>query len=229
MSLTVVVTRDYDDVPSCFEKYERGTFWRVNNGNLEVFADTTLVALYPSGNWISVYADDAMTLHKGGALPDYSTMPRVEAPPSRTSADDPVSDRHISRSRPNRVVEDPMYGPGGEHERYAGPPGSGTSPDIIPGEDVAAARAAMVPVSFRPRTYRTPAPAKKSPTGPRLLPIRLRMKRFRPPTAGTPPESTGPRMLPVQMRTTIYRAAREQPGVRPDPEATRDAPADDDA
>lgn len=229
MSITVVVTRDYDNVPTCFEKYEGGTRWRVNSGNLEIFVGTTLAALYPSGNWISVYLDDAMQLHKGATMPDYSGMPRVEVggrgsavpagSPTRGPADG-VSGGMAPVERPAaevfRADGTPWSADDDEDGDRSGDevPLSATTASFFP-DDVVDNRAAMMPVAFRPRRYRTtPPPAKKAPTGPRLLPVRFR-RRFAQNQAPAEPVSDAPRMMQVTMRTTIYRAARPAPDDTP--------------
>jgi hypothetical protein len=59
MSITVIITRDDNGAPMTREVYEEGAKFTVENGELNVIsARPQLVALYGSGNWLSVHLDD---------------------------------------------------------------------------------------------------------------------------------------------------------------------------
>jgi hypothetical protein len=62
VSITVIAARDYEGVPQSRDVYADGARYRIDNSDLQVFsADRKVLALYPSGNWFSVYFDDNMT------------------------------------------------------------------------------------------------------------------------------------------------------------------------
>lgn len=59
MSITVIITRDDNGAPLTREIYEEGARFKVENGELNIISGSPeLVALYGSGNWLSVHMDD---------------------------------------------------------------------------------------------------------------------------------------------------------------------------
>ncbi len=64
MSISVVTVRDYEGVPSTRELYVRGARYVINSsGDLEIISEQrAVIALYPSGNWMSVFVDDVVRI-----------------------------------------------------------------------------------------------------------------------------------------------------------------------
>ena len=59
MSITVVIARDDIGAPTTREVYEQGAKFTVDSGDLSIIsAKPQLIALYGSGNWLSVHVDD---------------------------------------------------------------------------------------------------------------------------------------------------------------------------
>lgn len=66
MSITVVTVRDDDGAPLTREVYASGDRYTTSGGILEILsAEPKALALYPSGNWLSAYIDDAVTVIAG--------------------------------------------------------------------------------------------------------------------------------------------------------------------
>jgi hypothetical protein len=64
VSISVVTVRDDEGVPSTREVYARGGRYVINSsGDLEIVStQRTMIALYPSGNWMSVFVDDVVRI-----------------------------------------------------------------------------------------------------------------------------------------------------------------------
>jgi hypothetical protein len=64
VSISVVTVRDYEGVPSTRELYVRGARYVINSsGDLEIISEQrAVIALYPSGNWMSVFVDDVVRI-----------------------------------------------------------------------------------------------------------------------------------------------------------------------
>lgn len=63
MSITVVIARDDVGAPSTREVYETGVKFTTEGGDLSILSDRPqLLARYGSGNWLSVYIDDNVTV-----------------------------------------------------------------------------------------------------------------------------------------------------------------------
>jgi hypothetical protein len=63
MSITVVIARDDVGAPSTREVFESGVKFTTEGGDLSILSDRPqLLAKYGSGNWLSVYIDDNVTV-----------------------------------------------------------------------------------------------------------------------------------------------------------------------
>ena len=59
MSITVIIARGDTGAPTTREVYAEGAKFNIENGELGIISDRPqLVALYGSGNWLSVHMDD---------------------------------------------------------------------------------------------------------------------------------------------------------------------------
>jgi hypothetical protein len=63
MSITVVIARDDAGAPSTREVFETGVKFMTEGGDLSILSGRPqLLATYGSGNWLSVYVDDNVTV-----------------------------------------------------------------------------------------------------------------------------------------------------------------------
>jgi len=63
MPITVVIMRDDVGAPSTREIFETGVKYTVEGGDLMVYSDRPqLLGTYGSGNWLSVYIGDSVTV-----------------------------------------------------------------------------------------------------------------------------------------------------------------------
>jgi hypothetical protein len=63
MSITVVIARDDVGAPSTREVFETGVKFTTEGGDLSILSDRPqMLAKYGSGNWLSVYVDDNVTV-----------------------------------------------------------------------------------------------------------------------------------------------------------------------
>jgi hypothetical protein len=63
MPITVVISRDDVGAPSTREVYETGVKYQVEGGDLMIYSDKPqLLGTYGSGNWMSVYLGDNVTV-----------------------------------------------------------------------------------------------------------------------------------------------------------------------
>lgn len=63
MPITVVITRDDVGAPSTREVYETGVKYQVEGGDLMIYSGKPqLLGTYGSGNWMSVYVDENVSV-----------------------------------------------------------------------------------------------------------------------------------------------------------------------
>ena len=205
MPITVVTVRDDNGAPSTRESYASGDSYVIVDGSLQVVsAHRQLLALYPSGNWLSAYVDTSIA-----ALP---TRPSRE--PDRaseqTATEQPV--------RPVRIAEPTAEAEAESDARDDGPPAavveqappSGARETRERTTDGSAPSRWMRPVAFRPLTSKPQRPDPQEP------PHERRMMRvvFRPVTAKPQRPETGTgepgsHLRPVVFRPKPYRVPGE--------------------
>ena len=233
MPITVIAARDYEGVPQSRDVYADGAQYRIDNSDLQVFsAEKKVLALYPSGNWFSVYVDDNMTPLTGlpegtsffgaGDLLFFGSEEAAAATTRAPAAPDVepaplVRDDGIAGVDPADPDLDSDLGP--------------AVPDAAPSVSTAPAR----PVTSAPAPTPAPAPSPSSPRrsrwpgstpelpNPRMRPVAFAPKTFRHTSdesamPGSSPTSTTPRMQRVTIRPKALPAQNaDEP---PKPEST---------
>jgi hypothetical protein len=230
MSVTVVTVRDDNGAPSGREAYADGVRYTTRGGDLEVFSVTLQpLALYPSGNWLSVYMDDSVVVAAGPPQyiptgePQYAASPPLYTGPTAAEAviapgaDDASEARHsdsVSPAEPGSVRDAPTRAPAAK-------------PDVPP-----ALPPGMRAVVFRPRPYQTP-PDDERPAERRhsqLRPVAIRPRATPPTKQDDPAPEAGPRLRPVAFRGRTYREPEPEADPSDDPpegdDSTGDQPAD---
>lgn len=253
MPIAVVVTRDDVGAPTTREIYAHGDRYRIGDGNLQVLsADSRVLALYGSGNWLSAYVAGTVTVTSmgkdcslgavsaaegGSAAPD---APEEEAPGGGDLfAADPVvheavADEAPADEAPADEAAAAQLGGDAVAVRHGSVPGPGALPDPVPA--VARKRAAdaetdsirpgwMPPVVFRPHKLAATRPAQDPPDAPRgMRTVAFRPKTFVRGTAAEPPApARDPGPRPVVFRRRTYRPVL----IETDP-ASEDAEPDSD-
>jgi hypothetical protein len=229
MPIAVVVTRDDVGAPTTREIYARGDRYRIGDGNLQVLsADSRVLALYGSGNWLSAYVAGTVTVTSMGkdcSLAGEATADEVPADgPTDTepTAADPT-DAELTAADPTDAEPPAVEPTDTEPTAVSSAPASRPEapPDRVPAvaDGRPPARAAdaekdrgrpgwMQPVVFRPRKLAQNRPAEDQP----VAQSRMRTVAFRPKTftrgdageAASPAGESGPR--PVVFRRRTYRA-----------------------
>jgi hypothetical protein len=103
MSITVVIARDDVGAPTTREIYETGVKYSAEGGDLSILsAKPQLLATYGSGNWLSVYVDENVTVvstkpdeSEGSGFDDFSfdddSSDDTSSDASESSSDDESS------------------------------------------------------------------------------------------------------------------------------------------
>ncbi len=177
--ITVVTTRDDEGVRTAREVYaEADTFTVTEDGLRLLAANDDLLALYPSGSWLSVFVDDP--------------TPAVGAPPAAMHHEataraasarglPPMAEPGVPEGVPGRRERTPDPAPPGFRTvRFAPKLAGGREPAPPDGEP----RPRMLRVTFSPKVYRAarqdaPAEAPTSEQPPRFRPVAFRPKLYR--------------------------------------------------
>jgi hypothetical protein len=226
MPIAVVVTRDDAGAPTTREIYARGERYRIGDGNLQILtADSRVLALYGSGNWLCAYVAGTVAVTSMGkdcslglgspeenraAAPDaaeageftagdlVADLPTADLP----TGDEPTADALGGGARV--VASAPAPRPAEPTD-----PAPGVARDRAPAHsDPDSARPSwMQPVVFRPRKLAPSRPPEEQPAPSGMRTVAFRPKTFTRNDVSEPLASageSGPR--PVVFRRRTYRA-----------------------
>lgn len=218
MTITVVTVRDENGAPSAREVLRRGDSYKIVSGNLEIISSAReALGLYPSGNWLSVYVGDCVTVKSAGSEPELGggleTSPEAEVAPivgagvsQAAAATEPAL--QVTESTPGEVVAQDveiLVRPEPDPSR---PPSVGefeSTPETT-------RRPGMRPVVFRVKAYR---PKERDPDPPphngRMRPVTFQVKAAKPKAPDPDPPPRNGRMRPVIIRPRTYAAERDDP------------------
>lgn len=233
MPITVVTHRDDVGAPTSRDVLAAGDRFQVKDSNLEVFAGRDMIALYPSGNWLSVVVDETVRVLSTSPLGTVESS-WVEVDPGLNVHLDfldgflglEVPKGSASASTPGAPppwIDVPRADGGLEVWRGQARPGQ-----LGPDRETPVDREAFQPVAFAPKDLTVDAPEAPADDAP---PPRMRQLRFRPRIyraahgSGSAADETSdaPRMQRITFRPRMYRGARP-----PAPEPTDQEPAADD-
>ena len=215
MPIAVVVTRDDVGAPTTREIYARGERYRIGDGNLQILsADSRVLALYGSGNWLSAYVAGTVAVTSMGK--DCSLAGQATADESRAA--EPSDAVSTEATEPTDAEAMDADGVLGDRLAIDAPPdtsaGTGSARADVTGTRAADAEKGigrpgwMQPVVFRPRKLAPVRPAKEAPAAsPGMRTVAFRPKTFTRGDAGEaapPAGEPGPR--PVVFRRRTYRA-----------------------
>ena len=149
MPITVVTARDYEGVRTAREVYaEADTFTVTEDGLRLLAANDDLLALYPSGSWLSVFVDDPMP---AVGAPPATTHHEATAPAASVRGLPPMAEPTAPEGVPGRRERTPDPTPPGFRTVRFAPKLAGDRPPAPPDE---APRPRMLRVSFSPKVYR---------------------------------------------------------------------------
>ena len=237
MPIAVVVTRDDVGAPTTREIYARGERYRLGDGNLQVLsAESRVLALYGSGNWLSVYVTGTVAVTSMGKDCSLGVEPADElraGEPTAVPADTDAlaADDVLGGGSPDDApADDAPVDDAPADAEFAGEAaavlGSAASspeaaPDPVrpvpdagrrePAADAGSDRGRpgwMQPVVFRPRKLAPIRPAEEAPAAsPGMRTVAFRPKTF---TRGDAGEAAPPAgesgPRPVVFRRRTYRA-----------------------
>jgi hypothetical protein len=218
MTITVVTTRDFNGAPSTREVFRGGDRYTIVSGNLEIISSAReALGLYPSGNWLSVYVGDCVTVNPDGSEPvlggGFGTASNADAVPvvgagvtGRAAATEPSPE--VTGPTPDEdVAEDAEILVRPEPDSH--PPqrvgGFGSTPETTrpPG---------MRPVVFRAKAHK---PKERDPDPPPhhrwMRPVVFRAKPYKPNERDPDPPPRNRWMRPVIIRPRTYAPERDDP------------------
>jgi hypothetical protein len=223
MPIAVVVTRDDVGAPTTREIYARGERYRIGDGNLQILsADSRVLALYGSGNWLSAYVAGTVTVTAMGKDCSLAGPATADESPTDEATDTGPTDTGPTDTGPTATEPTAANPTAALPAAVSSTPAasSDASPDPRPanadgnpltrptGAEKDSARPGwMQPVVFRPRKLAPNRPAQDEPVAPsRMRTVAFRPKTFTRNDAGDPPAAgeSGPR--PVVFRRRTYRA-----------------------
>jgi hypothetical protein len=210
MTVTVVTTRADNGVPATRDVYAGGVRYTTTNGNLQVISATRApLAFYGSGNWLSVYVGQCVTVISGESIviAGDSTADLVRTDPGGATADAgagadeptawadelPATDTGDQLAVADR--DDDLHPVQTPHPEVLGEPATTRADTGL--------RPPMRPVVIRTRTYTSPPrdPAPPARRDPRMRPVFIRAKTYiSPPENVEPGPPPNPRMRQVTIR-----------------------------
>jgi len=218
MTITVVTVRDENGAPSAREVLRRGDTYKIVSGNLEIISSAReALGLYPSGNWLSVYVGDCVTVKSAGSEPEpgggFGTSPDADVAPvvgASVNQAAAATDRalQVTESTPGEVVAQDaeiLVRPEPDLSRPSSVAGFGSTPETT-------RRPGMRPVVFRVKAQK---PKERDPDPPphngRMRPVTFRVKAARPKAPDPDPPPHNGRMRPVIIRPRTYAPERDDP------------------
>jgi hypothetical protein len=205
MTITVVTVRDEIGAPSAREVFRGGDGYTIASGNLEIISSARkALGFYPSGNWLSVYVGDCVTVNPDRSKPELSGG-FGPAPDATEPA------RHVNEPGENAADAEILVLPQPDPHRTPRSGAHGSTPQTTrpPG---------MRPVVFRAKAYK---PEEREPEPPprdrRMQPVVFPAKAYKAKEPEPEPPPHHRWMRPIIFRPRTYAPEQDDPPTpRPD-------------